>query len=177
MNKIDNDTLNNVLDALETLKTSFGVAKGREADRLFNGVSIAADIIGNYHLAYWQYGKVEDYYSCERCGHVIDWYGMPLADLPDRCSCCGNYMHKDARPSPEAYPELYKPQGFTFNVDKIKKFEDASCENCEHAFRGADPLKILQDSGNIFSCSAGFKYGGSETVCSEWRRKEGDQNE
>lgn len=175
MKKIDNDTLNNVLDALETLKTSFGVAKGREADRLFNGVSIAADIIGNYHLAYWQYGKVEDYYSCERCGHVIDWHGMPLADLPDRCSGCGNYMHKKTRPDPAEYPELYQPKTFTFNVDKIEKFEDASCENCEHAYQGADPLKILQDSGNVFCCSAGFKYGGADTVCSEWRMKGGDE--
>lgn len=175
MEKIDNDTLNNVLDALETLKTSFGVAKGREAERLFKGVSIAADIIGNYHLAYWQYGKVEDYYSCERCGHTIDMYGWPEKDIPDRCSGCGNYMHKKTRPSPEAYPELYKPKGFTFNVDKIEKIDDASCENCEHAYRGADPLKIIQDSGNVFCCSAGFKYGGADTVCSEWKRKEGDQ--
>lgn len=62
-------------------------------------------------------------------------------------------------------------------VDKFAKFEDASCENCEHAYRGADPLKILQESGNVFCCSAGFKYGGADTVCSEWKRKEGGTNE
>lgn len=123
MKKIDNDTLNHVIEALETLKTSFGVAKGREAERLFRGVSIAADIIENYHLAYWQYGKVEDYYSCERCGHVIDWYGMPVADLPDRCSECGNYMHEKPRPAPEAYPELYQKKAMSFEITNIENVE------------------------------------------------------
>lgn len=125
MKKIDNDTLNHVLEALDTLKTSFGVAKGREAERLFTGVSIAADIVENYHLAYWQYGKVEDYYSCERCGHVIDWYGMPVADLPDRCSGCGNYMHEKPRPDPAEYPEVYQNQirAMSFEVTNIENIE------------------------------------------------------
>lgn len=49
-------------------------------------------------------------------------------------------------------------------------FDDASCENCEHAYRGADPLKIVQDSKYLFYCAAGHAYGGSETVCTEWKR-------
>lgn len=123
MKKIDNDSLNSVLDVLETLKTSFGAAKGREAERLFSGVLVAADIIENYHLAYWQYGKVEDYYSCERCGHVIDWYGMPVADLPDRCSGCGNYMHTKPRPDPAEFPESYQARTMSFEITDIKKIE------------------------------------------------------
>ena len=51
---------------------------------------------------------------------------------------------------------------------------DASCENCEHAFRGADPLKIIQDSKYLFYCAAGHAYGGAETFCTEWKRKEGE---
>lgn len=50
----------------------------------------------------------------------------------------------------------------------------ASCENCEHAYRGADPLNIIQDSKYLFYCSAGHGYGGAETVCCEWKMKEGD---
>lgn len=54
------------------------------------------------------------------------------------------------------------------------EIEDASCENCEHAYRGADPLKIIQDSEYLFHCAAGHAYGGAETVCTDWKRKEGE---
>jgi len=50
----------------------------------------------------------------------------------------------------------------------------ASCENCEHAYRGGDPLNIIRDSKYLFHCSAGHGYGGAETVCSDWKMKEGD---
>lgn len=177
MGKIDNERLTQAIDDISAVRETFKLGNGTTCKSIYESLSIVLEILENYHLAFWQYGKVEDYYSCERCGYVIDWHGMLIKDLPGRCSACGNYMHKDARPSPEAYPELYKPQGFTFNVDKIEKFEDASCENCEHAFRGADPLKIVQDSKYLFYCAAGHAYGGSETVCSEWRRKEGEQDD
>ena len=57
-----------------------------------------------------------------------------------------------------------------------KKECEANCENCEHAYRGADPLKIIQDSKYLFYCAAGHAYGGADTVCSEWKRKEGEAN-
>ena len=51
---------------------------------------------------------------------------------------------------------------------------NASCENCEHAYQGADPLDIIKDSKYLFHCSAGHAYGGRETVCSDWKMKEGE---
>lgn len=71
-------------------------------------------------------------------------------------------------------PEKVGSGSFLDFLSTSSKEWDASCENCEHAHRGADPLKIIQDSKYLFYCAAGHAYGGSETVCSEWRRKEGD---
>ena len=171
--KVDNARLTQAIDDISAVRETFKHGNGQTSKSIYASLSIALEILENYHLAFWQYGRVEDYYSCERCGHVIDWYGMPVADLPDRCTGCGNYMHKITRPDPKEWPELYKPKGLTLVVDKVEKFENASCENCEHAYRGADPLKLLQDPENAFSCSAGFKYGGADTCCSEWKLKEG----
>lgn len=108
------------------------------------------------------------YLQCTSCKWKFSGGAYKILEHDNYCPHCGAKIKR---------PE--EPDGITltFNVDKIEKFEDVSCENCEHAFRGADPLKIIQDSKYLFYCAAGHAYGGSETVCSEWRRKEGDRND
>lgn len=105
------------------------------------------------------------YLQCTSCKWKFSGGAYKILEHDNYCPHCGA---KIKRPEPDGIT-------LTFNVDKIEKFEDASCENCEHACRGADPLKIIQDSKYLFYCAAGHAYGGSETVCSEWKRKEGDE--
>ena len=121
--KNDNKTLRHVLDELIKLKNIYEPVKDQTAD-LMDSILVAVDIIKHYHLAFWEYGRVDDVYYCERCGHSIDMYGWPEKDIPDRCPCCRNYMHEKTRPRPADWPELYAPQGFTFDVEKIERMED-----------------------------------------------------
>ena len=98
----------------------------------------------------------------------------------DDCRACWNRSASIVIADPKKVGTVKKDidaSSFLDFLSTSSKEWDASCENCEHAFRGADPLKIIQDSKYLFYCAAGHAYGGSETVCSEWRRKEGDRNE
>lgn len=100
------------------------------------------------------------YLQCTRCKQNFSGKGFLFLDHENYCPHCGARIKR------------------TKEDESVVEIENAaSCENCEHAYQGADPLKLLQESGNVFSCSAGFKYGGADTVCTEWKRKEGDQNE
>ena len=70
----------------------------------------------------------------------------------------------------ECGKRLYTEEEYILN--KMKG--EASCENCEHARRGADLLNIFKDSNDLFYCLAGHGYCSEGTVCSEWKMKEGE---
>jgi len=108
------------------------------------------------------------YLQCTRCKWKFSGGAYKILEHDNYCPHCGAKIKR---------PE--EPDGITltFNVDKIEKFEDASCENCEHAYQAADPLNIFGNPKYPFSCAAGHAYGGAETVCSEWKRKEGEQDD